>query len=42
MNTPAGFEMKNGKMINVEPWAAMFNDSFLVRSFHVVARYNME
>ena len=37
MNTPAGFEMKNGKMINVEPWAAMFNDSFLVRSFHVVA-----
>ena len=37
MNTPAGFEMKNGRMINVEPWAAMFNDSFLVRSFHVVA-----
>ncbi len=37
MNTPAGFEMKDGKMINVQPWVAMFNDSFLVRSFHVVA-----
>ncbi|MFT3658289.1 cytochrome ubiquinol oxidase subunit I [Staphylococcus ureilyticus] len=36
MNTPAGFEIKNGKMINVEPWVAMFNDSFLIRSFHVV------
>ena len=23
-------------MINVEPWVAMFNDSFLIRSFHVV------
>lgn len=37
MNTPAGFEMKNGKMVNVKPWVAMFNDSFLIRSFHVVA-----
>ncbi|SCS49818.1 cytochrome bd-type quinol oxidase subunit 1 [Staphylococcus caeli] len=37
MNTPAGFEMKHGKMVNVEPLAAMFNDSFLIRSFHVVA-----
>ncbi|MBO1220410.1 cytochrome ubiquinol oxidase subunit I [Staphylococcus nepalensis] len=37
MNTPAGFEMSKGKMINVEPWVAMFNDSFFVRSFHVVA-----
>lgn len=37
MNTPAGFDMKDGKMVNVEPLAAMFNPSFLVRSFHVVA-----
>ncbi|WP_046465177.1 cytochrome ubiquinol oxidase subunit I [Staphylococcus equorum] len=37
MNTPAGFEMKDGKMVNVQPWAAMFNESFLIRSFHVVA-----
>ncbi len=37
MNTPAGFEMKNGKMVNVQPLVAMFNDSFLIRSFHVVA-----
>ncbi|MDG0821487.1 MAG: cytochrome ubiquinol oxidase subunit I [Staphylococcus equorum] len=37
MNTPAGFDMKDGKMVNVQPWAAMFNESFLIRSFHVVA-----
>jgi cytochrome d ubiquinol oxidase subunit I len=37
MNTPAGFQVKDGRMVNVEPWAAMFNASFLVRSFHVVA-----
>src|SRR5699024_731988 len=37
MNTPAGFEMKDGKMVNVQPWVAMFNESFLIRSFHVVA-----
>lgn len=37
MNTPAGFEIKDGKMVNVQPWAAMFNESFLIRSFHVVA-----
>lgn len=37
MNTPAGFEMKNGRMVNVQPLEAMFNSSFIVRSFHVVA-----
>lgn len=37
MNTPAGFQVKDGRMVNVEPWAAMFNASFFVRSFHVVA-----
>lgn len=41
MNTPAGFEMKNGKMVNVQPFEAMFNPSFLVRSFHVVATAGM-
>ena len=28
MNTPAGFEMKKGKMVNVQPFEAMFNSSF--------------
>ena len=30
--------MKDGKMVNVQPLEAMFNSSFLVRAFHVVAR----
>ncbi|BGE82738.1 cytochrome D ubiquinol oxidase subunit I [Staphylococcus petrasii] len=41
MNTPAGFEMKHGKMVNVQPFEAMFNASFLVRAFHVVATAGM-
>ena len=41
MNTPAGFEMKNGRMVNVQPLEAMFNSSFIVRSFHVVATAGM-
>ena len=41
MNTPAGFEMKDGKMVNVQPLEAMFNPSFLVRAFHVVATAGM-
>ena len=36
MNTPAGFEMKKGKMVNVQPFEAMFNSSFLVRD-HLVS-----
>lgn len=41
MNSPAGFEMKNGRMVNVQPLEAMFNSSFIVRSFHVVATAGM-
>lgn len=41
MNTPAGFEMKKSKMVNVQPFEAMFNSSFLVRAFHVVATAGM-
>ncbi|HEC2189683.1 TPA: cytochrome ubiquinol oxidase subunit I [Staphylococcus delphini] len=37
MNTPAGMTIENGRMVNVDPIAAMFNASFFVRSFHVVA-----
>lgn len=37
MNTPAGMEMRDGRMVNVDSVEAMFNASFMVRSFHVVA-----
>ncbi len=36
MNTPAGFNMVDGELINVDPLAAMFNPSTWVRVFHVV------
>lgn len=29
--------IENGRMVNVDPIAAMFNASFFVRSFHVIA-----
>ncbi|MFC0525067.1 cytochrome ubiquinol oxidase subunit I [Pontibacillus salicampi] len=36
MNTPAGFEMNDaGKIINVNPWEAFFNPSFVVTAIHV-------
>ncbi|EHJ06747.1 cytochrome ubiquinol oxidase subunit I [Staphylococcus simiae] len=41
MNTPAGFEMEKGKMVNVQPFEAMFNPSFIVRSFHVITTAGM-
>lgn len=41
MNTPAGFEIKNGRMVNVQPLEAMFNSSFMVRALHVVATAGM-
>ncbi|RXK18837.1 cytochrome ubiquinol oxidase subunit I [Macrococcus sp. DPC7161] len=41
MNTPAGFELKNGHLVNIDPIQAMFNPSFLVRSFHVIATGGM-
>ncbi|WP_020008791.1 cytochrome ubiquinol oxidase subunit I [Salinicoccus albus] len=37
MNTPAGFDMADGELINAEPLTAMFNPSSWVRMFHVVA-----
>ncbi len=40
MNTPAGFELKN-KTGNVQPIEAMFNPSFIVRSFHVITTAGM-
>ncbi|WP_153125647.1 cytochrome ubiquinol oxidase subunit I [Peribacillus tepidiphilus] len=33
--TPAGFKMENGKIYDVDPWAAFFNPSFFVTAGHV-------
>ena len=37
MNTPNGFDFINGKLMNIDPIAAMFNASFGIRAFHVIA-----
>ncbi|MBD1380254.1 cytochrome ubiquinol oxidase subunit I [Metabacillus arenae] len=34
--TPAGFQIANGEIIDVDPWAAFFNASFLTTAGHVV------
>ncbi|WP_349407529.1 cytochrome ubiquinol oxidase subunit I [Pseudalkalibacillus sp. SCS-8] len=33
--TPAGFRIENGEIVDVDPWAAFFNPSFLVTAGHV-------
>lgn len=33
--TPAGFQIVNGEIVNVQPWAAFFNPSFFVTAGHV-------
>lgn len=33
--TPAGFEIVNGQIVHVNPWAAFFNPSFFVTALHV-------
>jgi cytochrome d ubiquinol oxidase subunit I len=34
--TPRGFQIKNGEIVNVDPWAAFFNPGFFVTAGHVV------
>ncbi|KMY53474.1 cytochrome D ubiquinol oxidase subunit I [Bacillus sp. FJAT-27231] len=36
MNTPQGFELKNGKAVNIDPIAAMFNPATPSKVFHVL------
>jgi len=36
MNTPRGFNLVDGKVTDVNQWAAVFNPSFLVTSMHVL------
>ncbi|WP_046174079.1 cytochrome ubiquinol oxidase subunit I [Domibacillus indicus] len=33
--TPAGFRYENGEFLDIDPWAAFFNPSFLVTAGHV-------
>ncbi|MEH7548203.1 MULTISPECIES: cytochrome ubiquinol oxidase subunit I [Bacillaceae] len=33
--TPAGFNIVNGKIVDIDPWAAFFNPSFFVTAGHV-------
>lgn len=35
MNAPAGFDWVNGKAINIDPWAAMFNRAALNQGLHM-------
>lgn len=35
MNTPAGFEMVNGKVTSIDPWAAMFNPAAFSQTLHM-------
>lgn len=36
MNTPAGFTYENGEIIDVDPWAAFFNPSYVTSAIHVL------
>ena len=36
MNNPTGFDWVNGEALNIDPWAAMFNDAFWVMGIHMV------
>lgn len=35
MNTPAGFELVNGRVVNIEPFAAMFNPAAFTQTLHM-------
>lgn len=36
MNSPAGFDWNQGNPINIDPWAAMFNDAAFIQGLHMV------
>lgn len=36
MNSPTGMDWNNGKPLNINPYAAMFNDAALVQGLHMV------
>jgi cytochrome d ubiquinol oxidase subunit I len=40
MNSPAGFRLEHGRLVDVDPWRAMFNDAFPTQAAHMlVAAY---
>ncbi len=42
MNTPTGFQLVNGKAVNINPWAAMFNPAAPAQAVHMlVAAYQV-
>ncbi len=36
MNTPTGFEIRDGQVVNTDPWVAMFNPSTASQSVHMI------
>ncbi|GIO68695.1 cytochrome ubiquinol oxidase subunit I [Paenibacillus sp. JTLBN-2024] len=36
MNTPSGFRLENGQVVDVHPWAAVFNPSLATTAMHVL------
>lgn len=36
MNSPAGFDWNNGQPINIDPWAAMFNEASGIQGLHMI------
>lgn len=36
MNTPQGFRLENGKVVDIDPWAAVFNPSLPTTATHVL------
>lgn len=36
MNSPAGFEWVDGRAINIDPWAAMFNRAWPLQALHML------
>ncbi len=36
MNSPSGFDWVNGRAINVDPWAALFNPAWATQATHMV------
>lgn len=36
MNTPTGFRLEGGELLDIDPWAAMFNPAFPTQALHMV------
>lgn len=36
MNAPAGFDWADGRAVNIDPWAAMFNEAWPLQAIHML------